>query len=65
MKIGELSDGLRIIIKYVGAGTYCVCTEHDQIWAGDDDMKITHEDRIKLLALGWFESDEGGWSAHV
>lgn len=54
-------EGIAIIAKYVDPEEYAVRAEHDQLWFGDDEV-VSAEDAARLEELGWFRSDEGGWS---
>ena len=54
----HILEGLRIIGQYASN----VQAEHDQIWAGEDDMPLTAEEIETLAACGWEIADEGGWT---
>lgn len=60
MRISALIDGLQIIMKAEPDAN--VDAQHDQIYVGAyDPDKMSEEDRAKLDATGWFES-EHSWS---
>lgn len=58
---GKFAEGVAIIAKYLDPEEYGVRAEHDQLWFGGDE-EVSAEDAARLKELGWFRSDEGGWS---
>ena len=65
-QLKELSEAFLIMSKY-DDGSYSLCTEHDEIWAGHDiEIKsVSEEDMNKLEELGWSPSAEGGFYRYV
>ena len=63
MKMSELIESLAILVKY---GDSEVNAEHDQIWAGPDDVKkvLSKEDWARLEHLRWFEDEDDGSYSH-
>lgn len=63
-KIGDVMEGLKILLKYYPDGD--VCAEHDIVYAGDgpdNGKKVNKEDRKTLEELGWhIDSETESWS---
>lgn len=56
--MGRFAKGVAII--YAAQPDASIAAEHDQIWYGYSE-ETSEEDRAKLEALGWFESEDS-WS---
>ena len=54
------------IFKKYGRSALCdLCAEHDEVYAGPDFEDISIEDAIRLLQLGWTNSDAGRFVRNV
>lgn len=68
MRYRELIEGLKILAQTETnkEESFNVCAEHDCIWAGNSEVKVSPEDRATLLKLGWvFDRDVERWLAYV
>lgn len=58
-KSSEWIESFQIFEKY-GCTDGIAAAEHDEVFAGPDDISIiSDEDRVRLEALGWNESAYG------
>lgn len=54
------AEAFSIFAKY-GDGLYRVCAEHDEIFAGPDDVRlVSQEDTERLAFLGWKPAEDVG-----
>jgi len=60
--MNSLIEGLKIIEKY--DPNFDTVAEHDIVYAGDDTLPISDEDKKRLDDLGWF-TQEDSWACFV
>lgn len=68
MKVSYIIEGLQIIerSKPDYGSDYHFRAEHDEIFVGSLDWKMSDEDKVRMEDLGW-EADEDvdGWRASI
>jgi hypothetical protein len=65
MNLGNMAKAVVIFQKYFGETEY-FSAEHDQLWIGDDSVKISAEDVAILDELGWFWDDDiERWTCYI
>lgn len=63
--MNQVIKGMEILGKYENPDDICgVCSEHDIIYAGGEDIQVSDEDQASLRELGWHLSDVG-WAKYT
>ncbi len=68
MTATNIIEGLQLINKSKPEGKhdYHIRADHDVIWAGSLEWKMSKEDKKRMKELGWdCDSDADGWRAYV
>lgn len=58
----QLTEGMKILAKYVGEDTHIGGAEHDILYVGGPEEGVSEEDRAALEDLGWHVDEDMCWS---